>query len=140
MKVPDPNERPQMTFYYERPNGSVFACGAKEADLMHRVYKQVGVSDGLTFRKYLMAAINRQNSAIDALNKKYKSKTKKYWDEREKIAERARKDLIDAEEAEWQVAKGKKQKPPDNRGTIEGKGRGGNTGINNIINAFINRR
>ena len=64
------NERPQKTFFYRRlledddafadVNASIFACHEEEAaQLDLRRFKQVGVSDGTTYRKHLAEHVPR---------------------------------------------------------------------------------
>lgn len=42
---------PEKTFFYELKNGTVFACTENEAWLIHRKFKQVGVSSGEAYAK-----------------------------------------------------------------------------------------
>lgn len=49
-------EPAKKTFFYEKPSGEIFACGEQEAALFGKNYRQIGVSDGATFRTYMRKA------------------------------------------------------------------------------------
>lgn len=49
-------EKPHKTFFYQRKDGSIFACSEKEASQMDKFYEQVGVSDGVAYVEVLASA------------------------------------------------------------------------------------
>ena len=56
-------EQPRKTFFYERKDGFVFACGLEEAYNCHDRFKQVGVSDG----KHYWDTLNEIRKVVETL-------------------------------------------------------------------------
>lgn len=81
----------QKTYFYERSDGSIFDCRAREAEAAHKKFKQVGVSDG-----------TRAAQIIADLQKNYK---KFPW---KKIQEEMRR----AWSEELEIARGHFENPP----------------------------
>jgi hypothetical protein len=55
------------TFFYEQSNGRIIVVEEQEASLIHRKFKQVGVSDGLVFQKAMQEAKRVQRETGDLL-------------------------------------------------------------------------
>lgn len=120
--------RPEKTYFYKRPDGSIFACSEKQASEVQKqkVSKLVGVGDGQTFWKKLREAVVEQSKALDEIGpypEGGSGKKRQAWREaREKIAERAKKAIEEAQEAEIVLAKKHKKAPPDFSVEINGGG------------------
>jgi len=126
LRYPSPEELPGKTFYYKRPDGSIFACGLKEAASIHthEVYKQVGVSDGKVYLQTLYDAVVTQDSELDALEEEKEmgieeamtqedkiSVLRWYRTERTRIAAEAHASLKRAREEDLKMALKKREKP-----------------------------
>lgn len=81
----------QKTYFYEHPNGKVFACNAKEAFMIHSKYKQIGVSSGMEYAR-IVSELQRRPRIT---------------------REEAQKVMNQAIAAELKIAKGKLEAPPD---------------------------
>ena len=46
-------ETPQKTWFYQKPNGEIFACQEQEATWSGKKFKMIGVSDGNAYVNYL---------------------------------------------------------------------------------------
>ena len=57
--------QPKTTFFYEQPSGRIVVVEEEEASLIHRKFKQVGVSDGLIFAKAMQEANKLQRETGD---------------------------------------------------------------------------
>lgn len=108
-----PSEKPQKTFFYERPDGTVFACNEKEAASAHKRFKQVGVSDGELYFSLMRKAIEEQNTALEKLEREYpkEKKPKKYFTKRMDIMDATKTKIHEAALAEQQAAMGHIEKP-----------------------------
>lgn len=84
-------EPARKTFFYEKPDGEVFACYEHEAALFGKFHKLLGVSDGKTYRDYVRNSGVKRGEMISI--------------------EKAREILKGAFEAEFQAAKGKFERP-----------------------------
>jgi len=51
------------TFFYKRNDGFIFACEAKEAEVIHTKYQQIGVSDGSKYQ-YEVDKARSENSEL----------------------------------------------------------------------------
>lgn len=80
------------TFFYQRPNGTVFACEEREASAIHDIYRQWGVSDSKSYRETMQDIFTKQD---------------------ELTQEEAANKVRAAYEAEVQISKGKFEKPRD---------------------------
>ncbi len=55
----------KTTYFFERPDGSVFACEAQEANDAQKKFKHIGTSDGSTYEK-MMATVETKGKALHA--------------------------------------------------------------------------
>lgn len=86
-------EPAKKTFFYEKPDGEIFACGNDEAALFGRNYRLVGVSNGMKYRDHI---------------RQHVKKGKVY------SPEEARKILLDAFDLELAEARGHLERPQMN--------------------------
>lgn len=129
LSLPRPEEGPKTTYYYRRADGSVFACGEKEASKIHGKYAQHGVSDGQLFHSLVRKAVKDQNDALEALSRKRKGRA---WDsERQRIADKARADMTAAYDADMASCEGKASKPNDS-GLLYTSGKFDNATLNSL--------
>lgn len=100
MGTPQPNleyvafsriEPARKTFFYQKTDGTFFACNEDEAAMTGEYHLLVGVSDGTTYREHIRKSGIRSGQMVPI--------------------EQARKLLQEAFEAELAVAKGKFSKP-----------------------------
>lgn len=103
----------EKTYFYQRKNGTIFMCGAKEASLIHgnTHFTQYGVSDG----KDYCATVNELQKRTD-LTKKLVSET-----------------IAKALEKEIKKAKGKLEAPPDMRFSQFGNNAINQSTVNDIL-------
>lgn len=102
--------RPRKTYYYQKKDGTIFACNESEARLIHSKYNQFGVSDGTVFLLELEKAVKEQNKALDKIGDP-KRRTAAWKKKRVEIATKARKALLRAQEKDKESAKGKTDIP-----------------------------
>lgn len=100
LKIPT---APIKTYFYQRPDGTIFPCEAKEAWAAHKKFKQVGVSDGKTYFIKLMEIANKYNGKIDIST-----------DEGQEKMRQVQGEMQEALNAEIEVARGKPERPPQN--------------------------
>jgi hypothetical protein len=101
------------TYFYEKPNGEIFACEAYEAADVHKKFKQVGVSDGVeyaTTMKNYPERLRKLHARVYA----GEEKDQVVIDEYEILKEARRKELLDAFAKELEKARGHFELPPDN--------------------------
>lgn len=133
LRYPTPEEIPGKTFYYKRPNGSIFACGLKEAASIHthEAYRQVGVSDGRAYLAVIYDAVATQDSELNALEEEKEMGLEEamtreervevlrwYRTERKRIADEAHTALEHARDEDMRLALKKREKPTVQRGKL----------------------
>lgn len=149
LKYPSPDEVCFPIYYYRRRDGTIFACGAKEARAVHRQYEQVGISDGKVYMKLLTEAIQHQDDELSVAEEEKEAGMEEamtreerrevlltYAKERRRIADDARAALAAAQAADIEEAKKHKETPPDTSGTVVGQG---NAKVNMMIRGFIEK-
>lgn len=114
------DERPEKTFYYERSDGTVFACRVKEAHAIHKSYKQYGVSDSMVFFNELQKAVDKQDRALAKLGTPSRQ-TKKWKEERKRIADEAFGAIKNAYLKDQKAAKGNFEVPMNMSGIVVGE-------------------
>ena len=73
----------QKTYFYERPNGSIFDCRAREAESAHKKFKQIGVSDG-THAAKIIADLQKNYKGLTI--KKIQEEMRRAWNEELEVA------------------------------------------------------
>lgn len=131
----------QKTFFYERDNGTWFACGEVEASLHEKrnskKVRLVGVSDGSVYFQMMNDKIREVNEKVGGVEKKFASK--KMSQSRYDIAiEKLNNELLqaskDATLAEYERAKGHIERPVDpNAQRIAGLSNGQQQSVSRLI-------
>ena len=73
----------QKTYFYERPNGSMFECRGREAEAAHKKFKQIGVSDG-THAAKIIADLQKNYKKLPMA--KIQAEMRRAWAEELEIA------------------------------------------------------
>ena len=55
------------TYFYQKPDGEIFACGQAEAVNIHGKFKQIGVSDGRTYNRMVSEHEDKLQELADKL-------------------------------------------------------------------------
>lgn len=133
LKYPGPDDTPGKTYYYRRSDGSIFACGPKEASLIHSKYTQVGVSSAKTYLAIILEAVRVQDADIEACNEEKENALEEcatkeerievlkwYRTERQRISDASRAALDRAREEDIKEAMSNHERPADMNGTVHG--------------------
>lgn len=115
--------RVSKTYFYKKPDGTIFACEEKEAAVLQKKkWEQVGVSDGKLYFQLINKAVIEQKVELDALDIKYpkEAKPNTYYTKRAEILEKTRLKFMEAATAEQKLATGNKEKPQSNDVTLVG--------------------
>lgn len=63
----------QKMYFYEKPNGEIFECRAREASDAHKKFKQIGVSDGTVSARIVSALqINYKKMTVKQIQTEYR--------------------------------------------------------------------
>lgn len=100
------NDKPQKTFFYKnKKTGRTFTCGANEANNIKHFHEQLGHSDGTTYHRMIVEAVEKQNKALRALKKERPDlSAEEYHIKREAIEAEAKDAVDEAFQAELEVA------------------------------------
>lgn len=55
------------TYFYKKRDGTIFACEAKEAEVIHKHYEQIGVSDGTIYSREVDKARSENSELLLAI-------------------------------------------------------------------------
>lgn len=116
------------TYFYEKPDGVIFACEDEEASITGSKYKQIGVSDGSLFNE-MMKDIQRELASIEReIKLKFETgsvPTEEQLLKKREVIERFNQRYKESFNAEVERSRGNLVEPPDFSGKDEVRKMGG---------------